>query len=250
MRRREFLKVSAVAGIGLVACSNGTEPQFTLESATITARPRAFSGVAPRGFYRFGVWHKDDAWLYVPPTYRDDTPAPLLLLLHGAGGTAGMFEASLPSHVDDKGIVVLAVNSTLPTWDLIGIGGFGPDPERLNLALDYAFSKVNVDPAHVAIGGFSDGATYAISIGLANGDLFRQVIGFSAGPPKVPGVRGKPPVFMSHGTSDTVIPISIANDTRAQLTDAGYSVTFSEFAGGHQIPAAISEQAYTWFLAQ
>jgi len=250
LQRREFLKVSAAAGVALVACSDGTEPQVTLESATITARPRAFSGVAPRGFHRFGIWHKDDAFLYVPPSYRDDTPAPLLILLHGSGGHASNFEASLPSHVDSRGIVTLAFDSTLPTWDLIGLGGFGPDPERMNIALNYAFSKFNCDPAHIALAGFSDGGTYAISVGLANGDLFRQVIGFSAGPPQVPGVRGKPPVFMSHGTSDPVIKISIANNTKAQLVDAGYSVTFVEFAGGHQVPAAIADQAYDWFLAQ
>jgi len=37
------------------------------------------------------------------------------------------------------------------------------------------------DPARVTLGGFSDGATYALSIGLANGDLFPQVIGCSPG---------------------------------------------------------------------
>jgi phospholipase/carboxylesterase len=251
LQRRQFLKVSAAAGIGLVACSNGTEPELTIESATITARPRAFSGTAPRGFHSFGVWHKDDAYLYVPPTYRDDTPAPFLVLLHGSHGHATDFKASLPSHVDDKGIVVLAVDSTLATWDLIGILGFGPDPERLNLALDYAFSKVNVDPTHVAIGGFSDGASYALSVGPVNGDLFTAIIAFSAGKPTVPGARGKPPIFMSHGTSDLVIPITLARDTvRPEFVNAGYSVTFREFAGGHQIPAAVAEEAYNWFLAQ
>jgi predicted esterase len=34
---------------------------------------------------------------------------------------------------------------------------------------------VAIDPARVAIGGFSDGATYALSLGLINGDLFKRV---------------------------------------------------------------------------
>lgn len=40
---------------------------------------------------------------------------------------------------------------------------------------------VAIDPAHVAIGGFSDGASCALSLGLVNGDLFTHVMAFSPG---------------------------------------------------------------------
>lgn len=247
------MKVSAAVGAGLAAaaCDPVGAPEDTLDAATVTARPVAnYSGTAPRGFHRFGLWNANDAYLYVPPTYRDDTPAPFLVLLHGAGGRASNFETLIPAHADDKGIVCLAFNSTLPTWDRLGLGGFGPDIERMNLALNYAFPRVNVDTSRIVLGGFSDGASYALTAGLPNGDLFTGIIGFSAGQLFPPGLRGKPPVFLSHGTSDQVIAITNSRDIiRSQLVTAGYTVTFREFDGGHQIPAAVSEEAFNWVLA-
>src|SRR5436190_993778 len=80
--------------------------------------------------------------------------------------------------------------------------GFGEDVAFLNRALESVFARLAVDPARVAIGGFSDGATYALSLGLANGDLFPRVVAFSPGfiisaPP-----HGRPRFFLSHGISD------------------------------------------------
>src|SRR5206468_1690292 len=137
-----------------------------------------------------------------------------LVLLHGAGGRASNFEANLPSRVDDKGIVVLAFDSSLATWDRFSLGGFGPDVERMNMALDYTFRTVNVDPGHVGLAGFSDGASYTLALGLSNGDLFKALIAFScgAGLAYAAGIRGKPPIFISHGTADPVIPIGISRD--------------------------------------
>ena len=246
MNRREFLKITGVAG--LAACSSTESPDVTIDSATITARPTPFSGTAPRGFHRFGIWQKDDAYLYVPPSYADGTPAPLLVLLHGAGGRAASFEANLPGRVDDKGIVVLAFDSSVQTWDRFALGGFGPDIQRMNMALRYAFRTVSVDESRVGIAGFSDGASYALTVGLPNGDLFKKIIAFSAGALFPPGTRGKPPIFISHGTTDPVIPITASRDSIVpQLVDQGYTVTFREFVGGHVIPAAVANEAFSWF---
>ena len=247
--RREFLRISAAAGVA-AACQSPEVPDVTLASATVTARPMPFSGTAPRGFHRFGIWQKDDAFLYVPPTYSDSTPAPLLVLLHGAGSRASMWESSLPSLVDGKGIVVMAFDSTVASWDRFILRGFGPDVERMNLALRYAFPLVNVDPKRVALGGFSDGASYALTLGIPNGDLFKAIIAFSAGSVFSPGPRGKPKIFISHGTTDQVIAIEYSRDVIVpQLRDEGYMVTYREFTGGHQIPKAVADEALTWLTA-
>ncbi|MFN2533069.1 MAG: phospholipase, partial [Pyrinomonadaceae bacterium] len=75
---------------------------------------------------------------------------------------------------------MLAPNSRETTWDAIG-GDFGPDVDFLNRALERVFEIAPIDAARVAIGGFSDGATYAISLGLINGDFFNSVVAFSPG---------------------------------------------------------------------
>ncbi len=59
----------------------------------------------------------------------------------------------------------------------------------------------------MALAGFSDGASYALGLGLANGGLLPRIVALLAGflPP---GPRhGKPPVFVSHGVADDVLPI-------------------------------------------
>ena len=96
-------------------------------------------------------------------------------------------------------MVVVAPDSRGQTWDAIR-GDFGDDVEFLDRVLTHVFARVAVDPARVTVGGFSDGATYALSIGLANGDLFPQVIGCSPGfiaqaPP--PGIAAEAMAWMT-----------------------------------------------------
>lgn len=253
--RREFLRWSAVAGAvtaagSLFGCGTDAAVAPTMEAAALKARPQPFGGTAQRGFTTFNIFTAEDAYLYVPPSYRDDVPAPFLLLLHGAGGRAQSFATNLPSRVDDKGIVVLAVDSTGPTWDRINLGGFGPDITRIDLGLGYAFTHANIDPRRVAVGGFSDGASYALSIGVPNGDLFKGMIAFSPGALMSPGIQGKPKAFVSHGTQDAIIPIEASREFIVPLLrEGGYDVTYREFVGGHQVPAEVANEAYNWLVA-
>ena len=101
------------------------------------------------------------------------------------------------------------------TWDAIR-GRFGPDVRFLNRALGRVFDLVSVDPARLVIGGFSDGATYALSLGLINGQLFRKVAAFSPGFVVTGEPEGKPRVFISHGTHDDVLPIDRCGRVIAQ----------------------------------
>jgi hypothetical protein len=56
-----------------------------------------------------------------------------------------------------------------------------------------------VDPTRLAVGGFSDGTSYALSLGLTNGDLFSHVLAFSPGFAVPARRRGRPRLFLSHG---------------------------------------------------
>jgi phospholipase/carboxylesterase len=91
----------------------------------------------------------------------------------------------------------------------------------------------------VTVGGFSAGASFALYLGLANGDLFRSIISLSPGG-SLPDERiGKPRVFLAHGTKDRVIPIEVGGDIVAErLRQEGYRVVYRRFAGGHRpVPA-------------
>jgi phospholipase/carboxylesterase len=178
---------------------------------------------------------------------RPELPAPLVLLLHGAGGTAQHGLELLVGQADDAGLVLLAPSSQGRTWDLL-LGGYGPDVAGIDRALAEVFQRLPVDPSRLAVGGFSDGASYAISLGLTNGDLFSHVLAFSPGFAAPARRRGHPRVFLSHGTRDRVLPIdTCSRRLMPELRQAGYQVRYREFDGGHAIPAAIARDAAAWF---
>jgi phospholipase/carboxylesterase len=151
---------------------------------------------------------------------------------------------------EKRGFIVLSVDSRDGTWDAIR-SAFGPDVAFINRALAHTFDRCAVDPARLVVEGFSDGASYALGLGLPNGDLFRRVMAFSPGmiPASETPDQGKPPIFISHGTRDPVLPIERTSRilSRGLKTD-GYDVTMIEFDGVHQIPPAVLQQAMEWWL--
>jgi predicted esterase len=98
------------------------------------------------------------------------------------------------------------------------------------------------------MGGFSDGATYALSLGLVNGDLFRALVAFSPGfVAEGEPFLGRPRVFVSHGTEDQVLPIDRTSRTIVPgLRARGYDVTYREFDGRHEVPIEIAREGLAW----
>jgi predicted esterase len=210
------------------------------DAATVGLRPLPLGGVAR------------DGYLYIPAGSRDGRPTPLTVLLHGAGEDARDGLALLREHADGPGLILLALSSCGPTWDLvIGRGRCGPDVAAIDRALEQTFSRYAVDPARVAVGGYSDGASYALSLGVANGDLFTHVLAFSPGFMAPPTQVGSPRIFVSHGTHDGWLPIKqCSRRIVAQLQRAGYEVRYREFSGGHVVPPEIGHEAAAWFIAE
>jgi phospholipase/carboxylesterase len=180
------------------------------------------------------------------PAKATDQPLALLVMLHGAGGSGEGVLRRVAAAAEDAGVAVLAPDSRDATWDGIR-GGFGPDVAFIDRALARVFERVPIDPERVAVGGFSDGATYALSLGLVNGDLFRRVVAFSPGFIVGATPQGKPRFFVSHGTADQILPIDQCSRVIVpQLQRRGYEVTFKEFEGGHQVPSDIALEALRW----
>ena len=227
--------------------TNGLHEQGRLQS-----RPgRMPAEVTPVGLRTLGSDNagSSEGYLYVPAGCRTETPAPLVLLLHGAGEDARDGLAQLRGQADEAGLILLALSSRGPTWDsILDRGRYGSDIAAIDRALEHTLSRCAVDPARVAVGGYSDGASYALSIGIANGALFSHVIAFSPGFLAPTGQRGSPRIFVSHGTQDRWLPIdSCSRRIVPQLERAGYEVRYDEFEGGHVLPPAIARQAAIWF---
>jgi predicted esterase len=192
-----------------------------------------------------GLDRDRDAILQLPKS-TNNAPLPLLLFLHGATQSADDMFWYLDSAPDETGVAILAPNARDTTWDAI-TDSFGPDVDFINRAVQRVFDTVAIDAARIAIGGFSDGATYAISLGLRNGDLFKRVAAFSPGFVIDGPAQGKPRFFVSHGTQDRMLPIDrCGRRVTADLKTRGYEVTFREFDGGHGIPGDVMREGLRW----
>src|ERR687890_28697 len=119
-----------------------------------------------------------------------------------------------------------------------GRGGHRPRPARDVLPL-----RAGSRPPG-PVGRFSDGASYALSLGINNGDLFTDVLAFSPGFMAPSMSVGTPRFFVSHGRRDRVLPIErCSRRIVPQLERAGYEVTYREFDGGHTVPPEITLEA-------
>ena len=200
--------------------------------------PRPGTETVPAGYH--------DAFLAVPPAAAKG-PVPLLVFLHGSGGTAQQSLDLVGAVAERRGVAVLAPRSTRYTWDVV-LGRPGPDVAALQRALAAVVATLDVDADAVGVGGFSDGASYALSLGLASPASVRAVLAFSPG--FFAGrAAGAPRCFVSHGRADRVLPLGRTSARIVPLLRrAGHEVEFAEFDGGHEVPGWAVERALTWWL--
>jgi phospholipase/carboxylesterase len=242
IKRRAFIALgSATAAAGLHAMWTQSRGDGHLR-----ARFKAPMQTIDPGEHPLGLGSDRDGLLIVPKSYRPDRPAPMFVVLHGAGGLARRAASLFAAAAEDAGVILLVPESRDRTWDAIH-GRFGPDVDFLDRALNHAFDRCNVDRKRFAIGGFSDGATYGLSIGLASGDLFTCILACSPGFIVPSTTRGRPRVFISHGTRDQILPIDATSRRIVpELQNAGYTVKYREFDGPHAVPPAIAKEALTY----
>ena len=241
LNRRRFVALGAAALVPAAA------QRSRQGNSRLRARPATPTATLAAGEHPLGLASDRDGLLRIPARYRPDTPAPLAVLLHGAGGRARRI-VSLLGIADSLGVIVLAPESRGDsTWDAIR-GDFGPDVDFVNRALAHTFARCAVDTRRIAIGGFSDGASYALSLGLDNGDLFTHILAFSPGFTANRNPLGRPRVFVSHGKQDEILPIaSTSRRLVPALENGGYAVTYREFDGPHTVPPPIAHEGFVWF---
>ncbi len=201
------------------------------------------------------------AYAYLPRGLTG-APAPLLVALHGAGGRAADVLAAYRADADAHHFILLLPQSKGPTWDMIvdlqsRLGAemnvqprYGRDLKALDAALADLFARVAVDPARVGIMGFSDGATYAVSVGTANPLLFHTVIAYSPGPAFPTRFNPTQRIFISHAEEDPVLPYSVTRGMVAKLRVKHMPLMFESFHGGHEVPKAIHIKAIDYFMGK
>ncbi len=222
----------------LAACgSDITQPVTPEVRPRITARPNAYvqASLSP-GLHDviLGLTH---VLVYVPPAALTRAKVPLNLILHGSGRDAAALIRDHTPLADEDGVVLVAPYAISGTWDAINTT-FGRDLQSIDRALAWVFDRMPVDPERIALSGFSDGATYTLALGRANGDLFSWVVAYSPGFIIDVIPVGNPQIAISHGTLDKELSYANTRDTIIPLLRSeGYNVEFHSFDGPH-----------TWFM--
>jgi poly(3-hydroxybutyrate) depolymerase len=164
-------------------------------------------------------------------------------------------------QADARGIVLLAPDSEGATWDAVSEAEELPDRDSpLANKLSHRFSRsrdadrveaaigalgkiIPVDRAHTVLAGFSDGATFALAMGMSRDHPFSAVIAWS------PGIaiqtenpaRGRR-VFVSHGRQDALLKFGVTcGDIVPLVRSEGGDVTFLPFDGGHDAPKTVKD---------
>lgn len=196
----------------------------------------------------------DEAVAYVPASAGANPP--LLVLLHGAGrGRLWMIE-HFRAEADRRGIVLLAPTSKGVTWDAVSIAlapstGDNPlemkmgrrfsssrDSKRVDAAIANLARAVPVDRSRTVLAGFSDGATFALAMGMARSEQFAAVIAWSPGIAieTASPARGRR-VFVSHGRQDPTLHFEVTcGEVVPLLQGEGAKVSFVAFDGVHEVP--------------
>jgi phospholipase/carboxylesterase len=201
----------------------------------------------------------DDAVGYIPAS-AGPLP-PLLVLLHGAGRERLLMTQHFEAQADKRGIVLLAPTSRGVTWDSVldaeePLSVDSPlanrqshrftetrDARRVEAAIAALGKIVPVDRARTVLAGFSDGATFALAMGMARAHPFAAVIAWS------PGIaiataepqRGRK-VYVSHGRADPILNFATTcGEIVPLLQSEGADVTFLPFEGGHDAPVWLKD---------
>jgi predicted esterase len=201
----------------------------------------------------------DDAVAYVPKSAGPNPP--LLVLLHGAGHRQAEMVQHFEPEADKRGIVLLAPDSRGVTWDKVldaeaplsvdspisnaQSHSFGrtPDANRVEKAITDLARILPVDRARTVLAGFSDGATFALAMGMSRDHAFAAVIAWSPGI----AIRTENPargrrVFVSHGRQDPILKFEVTcGEIVPLLKSEGAEVTFVPFDGGHDAPVWLKD---------
>jgi polyhydroxybutyrate depolymerase len=162
--------------------------------------------------------------LHVPPGHDPSKPAPLVMVLHGHGGSAGSMVKSTGWNTvaDREGFIVAYLQGSK---GLDGKNGWNDGIGELGITLDDVkftrvlakklVKKAGVDPRRIYAAGFSNGGGMSYRLGALASDLFAGVavvegiVGVLQEDGTyldIPPAKGPIAIAIMHGKAETTVP--------------------------------------------
>ncbi len=167
-----------------------SNPHPSIHPQRLTVRNLVSSGITRRYF------------LYTPGSYETSTRLPLLVMLHGAGGTGeGMLREGFHLLAERYGFLAAFPDGTSLNWQYSD--SLTSDMRFLNDLLDTLAQRFKADPQRIFLGGYSNGARMTFSFASYYGRRLRAIAPYAMGLSRsLPPIRTPLPMIYFVGTLD------------------------------------------------
>ena len=193
-------------------------------------------------------------------------PVGSVIWLHGLGADATDFEPLVPMldltvalkfifpNAPERPITING-GANMRGWydiDQFSADGSLADIEESAKSISRLINKEidnGTSPEKITVAGFSQGGVVALHLGLSYNEKLKGIMALSTylyDPESIVDRVGfaniDTPIFMAHGISDPMIPITKAITSRETLLQLNYPIEWHEYAMGHQVcPQEVSE---------
>jgi phospholipase/carboxylesterase len=190
-------------------------------------------------------------------------PAAAVLWLHGLGADGNDFvpivkELRLPSRLQVRFVfphapmMPVTINSgyVMRAWYDVTFEGLDRKPDARGIvASQAAIGKLlahekerGITPGRIVLAGFSQGGAITLQAGLRHAERLAGLMVLSSYLPlpetlaaEAAPANAQTPIFMAHGSEDSVIAIALARRSREQLAALGYPVQWHEYPMPHSV---------------
>jgi phospholipase/carboxylesterase len=177
-----------------------------------------------------------DGWDFMPVVR--ELPLPEDLPLRFIFPHAPMREVTINNGMEMRAWYDIAMNDISRLPDEQGIRESQAEVERL-IARE---RTRGMESSRVILAGFSQGGAIALQAGLRHANRLAGIVALSTYLPLEASLEAEgaaanraTPIFMAHGTEDTIIPMRLAESSRSALQSRGYEVEWHSYSMPHAV---------------
>jgi len=189
------------------------------------------------------------------------TPRLSVLWLHGLGADGHDFEPIVPElrlrvptrfvfpHAPVRRVTINGGMAMRAWYDILGFDrrakedseGIRASAAAVTELIDRELER-GMPSDRIVLAGFSQGGAVALHAALREPRPLAGILALSTYLPLAASLEGErsaanaeAPIFMAHGTGDTVLPLSLAESSRRTLETLGYAVDWHAYSMAHSV---------------
>jgi phospholipase/carboxylesterase len=199
---------------------------------------------------------------FLPTGYEPNYPYPLLVFLHGEGGSEETV-LKLAPRLSRRNFICIGLRGLLPLPDTTSPAYSWGDEGQQDQVEEYILRSIeatrrryHVHSERIYLAGFNEGSEPAFRLGLSQPEKFAGLVALNGCLP----TRGRPllrldevrrlRVLIAHGLDNTQTPVTAARADQRLLYTAGLDVEFKCYATNHAIHPDMLRDLNRWIIDQ